>query len=106
MTDLCVSVNGFVSSFLSLTCGVPQGSILGPLLFIIYINDIVRSAILHFIIFADDTNLFYSHQDLATLIMIITELRSIDLWLKVNRLSLNVKNTFLFYSIPIRELLE
>src|ERR1043165_10054525 len=56
-----VLYNNCSSKLLSINCGVPQESILGPLLFIIYINDIVNcSNILHFILFADDTNIFYS----------------------------------------------
>ena len=54
-----VVFNGTPSSLKKVTCGIPQGSILGPLLFILYINDIVYdSRILHCILFADDTKLF------------------------------------------------
>jgi len=54
-----VHFNEHSSSRLSITCGVPQGSILGPLLFLIYINDICHvSKMSHLILFADDTNIF------------------------------------------------
>ena len=63
-----VSIGGINSSNLPITCGVPQGSILGPLLFIIYINDmhdaIQFSKVHHF---ADDTNLLFSHKNLKIL---------------------------------------
>ena len=60
-----VNLNDFTSSKNPIKCGVPQGSILGPLLFIIYIND-MKKAIKDCIInqFADDTNLLYAHKDL------------------------------------------
>ena len=59
-----VKLDGCKSSYLNITCGVPQGSILGPLLFLIYINDMknsVKNSILHH--FADDTNLLCSATD-------------------------------------------
>ena len=56
-----VKIDDTSSALLNVSCGVPQGSILGPLLFIIYINDITNaSKIAMFILFADDTNLFLS----------------------------------------------
>ena len=63
-----VFLNGESSTMSPVVCGVPQGSILGPLLFVLYINDIVKcSDILNFILFADDINLFYSNKNLNEL---------------------------------------
>ena len=60
-----VSVNGATSDYLDITCGVPQGAVLGPLLFLIYINDRPSiSNILSFYLFADDTNICFSSHDL------------------------------------------
>ena len=57
------------SEKLMIKCGVPQGSVLGPLLFLLYVNDIYRcSEQLSFILFADDTNIFYQHKDINVLI--------------------------------------
>ena len=80
---------------LTVKCGVPQGSILGPLLFLIYMNDISRcSEILSIILFADDTNLFFNHKNLDTLQMTMNnELSNIASWLSANKLSLNIKKT-------------
>ena len=81
-------------------CGVPQGSILGPLLFLLYINDIAKcSDILNFILFADDTNLFYSNKELRKLVLIVNwELSKLSDWFKANKLSLNaIKSNFIIF---------
>ena len=90
-----VSYNGADSSYEKINCGVPQGSILGPLLFIIYINDLsLVSNILTPVLFADDTTLFDSDSNLTTLIdRFNRELIDIVNWLNANRLSLNIDKT-------------
>ena len=83
------------TNLLQIKCGVPQGSILGPLLFLIYINDLsLVTKFLSPIIFADDTNLFYSHNNIKILFKNANdELEKISQWFKANKLSLNEGKT-------------
>lgn len=84
-----------LSKFQPILCGVTQGSILGPLLFIMYINDIEsESDILKSVTFADDTNLFISNKNLHDLTTTVNdELVHVANWLKMNKLSINIKKT-------------
>ena len=90
-----VKYNNTASDMKKITCGVPQGSILGPLLFSLYINDIASvSNILSSILFADDTTLFCSSKNLQELTAIVNnELANIMQWLNANKLSLNIDKT-------------
>ena len=83
-----VHFDGVNSSLLKILCGVPQGSILGPKLFILYINDICNvSKILKFILFADDTNCFYTGSDFNNICNVITlELEYLNVWFALNKL--------------------
>ena len=78
-----------------MTCGVPQGSVLGPLLFILYINDFSKaSSVLDLHLFADDSNLFYSNKKLQSIETIVNnKLSKIHEWLCASRLSLNASKT-------------
>ena len=77
-----------------ITCGVPQGSILGPLLFLIFVNDLPSSTALDPIMFADDTTLFHSNKNINSLFETVNkELVNITSWFHVNKLSLNANKT-------------
>ena len=89
----CVKFDNCLSSELPVSCGVPQGSTLGPLLFLLYINDLSNALnAVKPIIFADDTNLFLSGSDLDTVVGTFNaELQNLSNWFKTNELSLNVQ---------------
>ena len=105
-----VTCNGTVSDHQTVKCSVPQGSILGPLLFLVYVNDLPSSCSSALpMLFADDTNLFLSGSDPICIERMMNEdLKEIAIWLRVNELSLNIKKThFMIFSgknKPIRNL--
>ena len=90
-----VTIDDVISSLQYIKCGVPQGSILGPLLFLIYVNDMhLAVPKLNTVMFADDTNLFMCGSDYKKLFKDMNEqLSFIEDWFSVNKLSLNVDKT-------------
>ena len=102
-----VTINGVTSSEGDISYGVPQGSILGPLLFLLYINDmhmaVASSTVFHF---ADDTNLLYSDKSIKKLRTALNkDLALLYDWLCANRLSLNEgKTEFIVFRPPRRSI--
>ena len=87
-------VNGSKSRELLIDIGVPQGSVLGPLLFLLYINDLPFASLLLTKLFADDTCLIFSAKTIEELQIVINrEMRKIESWMSCNKLSINYKKT-------------
>ena len=102
-------LNGVSSARQTITTGVPQGYILGPLLFLIYMNDIPQSnQSFRFILYADDTNLFTTVEyslpiSISNVSEILNnELKEINDWLSLNKLTLNIQKTNLWFFIHIK----
>ena len=95
-----VSVNQGKSSFRYISKGVPQGSILGPLLFLIYINDLANCTNLFTLLFADDTSFLISGKSLPEIIETLNiELHKICYWFRTNELSLHpLKTKFMIFT--------
>ena len=86
----CTNINSILSELISIELGVPQGSILGPFLFLVYINDLPNSSLLLSKLFADDTCLLFSANSVANLQNIANqEIAKIEKWMTSNKLTLN-----------------
>ena len=104
-----VSINGYNSDLMPVDCGVPQGSVLGPLLFLIYINDLhkaIQYCKVHH--FADDTNLFHTSKSVKNLNKLVNgDMKHLNNWLSANKISLNVEKTELvIFKSPRKILLD
>jgi hypothetical protein len=89
-----VEINGSLSSTKTLNISVIQGSILGPILFLIYINDLYTASKLLKLMFADDTAGLASHNNINDLITFVnTELKKIARWFRANKMAVNVSKT-------------
>ena len=95
-----------ISNNVEVSCGVPQGSVLGPLLFLLYVNDMHKcSDKLKFYLFADDTNILYADKNMKALESTVNiELRHLYDWLTASKLTLNIKksNFVIFHSYQKR----
>ena len=90
-----VSINGYDSGLPEINCGVPQGSVIGPLLFLLYIKDLnqaIKFCKVHH--FVDDTDLLYSGKSIKKLNKLVNfDLKNLLYWLNANKISLNIKKT-------------
>ena len=104
-----VSINGYTSDKLVITHGVPQGSVLDPLLFLIFIYDLPSvSKCLTFYLFADDANIYFESLELSKIEKVVNrERRKVRKWLEANRLALNVdKTNFVIFHSQQRKLTD
>ena len=94
--------NNVLSDIKDIECGVPQGSILGPLLFLIYVNDLEKSTTLPILTLADDTTILASGNNIDDVtVKLNSELRNVANWLSHNRLLLNIdKSRFMVLAPP------
>lgn len=99
-----VKMDGEISHYKQIVCGVPQGSVLGPLLFLIFINDLKVTADYEsckYFLFADDTTVLVRSPDISSLVhKVNNQLSTMAQWFQVNRLSVNLNKTmYMFFTL-------
>ena len=96
-----VEINGTKSSFRTMSCGVPQGSVLGPLLFLLYINDLPNIVDFFSLLFADDTTFLTSNKDINVLFRKTqSSIKTAAEWFQANKLTLHPDKTKYMVFIP------
>ena len=99
-------VNGYKSKHLKIKTGVPQGSVVGPLIFLMYINDLPKCSIFKMVMYVDDTTLYCNIDSGHTSSTIINdEIKEISRWLAANKLSQNVRKLNIWYLMRPENLL-
>ena len=90
-----IEIDNYISKEEKTLCGVPQGSVLGHLLFLLYINDIDKCSLeFTFYLFADDTSIIYANSDLRILESTVNlQLAKVSEWLKANKVTINIKKS-------------
>ena len=89
---ICTKVDNSISKLHSVKFGVPQGSVLGLLFFLLYVNDLPEASHFETTLFADDTNLHLSHSNVKTLqVQVSLEMKNIENWISKNKLTINYK---------------
>ena len=91
----CTKVNCTISNLESISCGVPQGSVLGPKLFLVYVNDMAKylNSVGHYL-YADDAVLFHAGNDKNHVEQsLVSDLDNFGRWCKINALTINIKKT-------------
>ena len=106
----CVKIEEARSSYKTISYGVPQGSILGPLFFIMYVNDLMRLSdddIAHILMYADDTVIFYADSDISTACSRVEQyLSKLHEWCNANKLTIHVKKTHHMLVTPNRAMFQ